>query len=73
LLKKPVMLCRCTTTLNASETTGLCPLPQPQAPSRAAGSFVGKVRSFTLADGRLNLALEADAGIHVWEPVADGD
>lgn len=37
LLKKPVMLCRCRTTLNASATSGLCPLPQPQTPSRASG------------------------------------
>jgi hypothetical protein len=31
-----------------------------------------KVRSFTLADGRLNLALEADAGIYVWESMSPG-
>lgn len=40
LLKKPVMLCRCRTTLNASATNGACPLPH-RAPSRAAGSFHG--------------------------------
>ncbi|MER9124684.1 hypothetical protein NKH81_16575, partial [Mesorhizobium sp. M0959] len=34
-----VMLCRCRATLNAGAMLGLCPLPQPQAPSRAAGSF----------------------------------
>ncbi len=33
---------------------------------------MGWVRSFTIADGRLNLALEADAGIYVWEQAADG-
>lgn len=33
---------------------------------------MGQVRSFTIADGRLNLALEADAGIYVWEPAPDG-
>jgi len=30
------------------------------------------VRSFTLADGRLSLALEADAGFYVWTPVPGG-
>ena len=30
------------------------------------------IRSFTLADGRLHLALEADAGIYVWEPAKTG-
>src|SRR5690606_36797054 len=44
LLKKPVMLCRRQPTLNAGATPGLCSLPQPQAPSRAAGSF--NVKSF---------------------------
>lgn len=38
------MLCRWHTTLNAGATSGLRPLPQPQAPSRAAGSF--SVKSF---------------------------
>lgn len=27
-----------------------------------------RIRTFTLAGGKLNLALEADAGIYVWEP-----
>ncbi len=30
-----------------------------------------KVRSYTLEKGRLSLALEADAGIYVWEPAGD--
>lgn len=32
LLKKPVMLCRCRTTLNASATNGACPLPHRARP-----------------------------------------
>ena len=34
---------------------------------------MGKVRSFTLADGRLGLALAADAGIYLWEPAGNAD
>ena len=30
---------------------------------------VARVRSYTLRDGRLSLALEADAGIYLWEPL----
>jgi heat shock protein HslJ len=30
------------------------------------------VRSYTLAGGRLHLALQADAGSYVWEPLTDG-
>ena len=33
---------------------------------------MSRVRSFTLADGRLHLALEADGGIYSWEPLANG-
>lgn len=33
---------------------------------------LGNVRSYTLAGGRLNLALQADAGVYVWSP-APGD
>jgi len=39
--KKLVMLCPCRTTFNPGATFSLCPLPQPQTPSRAAGSFFG--------------------------------
>jgi len=34
---------------------------------------MGKVRSFTLADGRLGLALAVDAGIYLWEPAGNAD
>jgi len=40
-LKKLVMLRPCRTTFNPGATSSLCPLFQPQTPSRAAGSFPG--------------------------------
>jgi hypothetical protein len=45
LLKKLVMLRPCRTTFNPGATFSLCPLPQPQTPSRAAGSFNGPSQS----------------------------
>ncbi len=48
LLKKPVMLCRHRTTLNANATSGQCPLPQPQAPSRAAVRSPAPSQPFSL-------------------------
>lgn len=40
-MKKLVMLCPCRTTFNPGAISSLRPLPQPQMPSRAAGSFHG--------------------------------
>jgi hypothetical protein len=53
LLKKPVMLCRCRTTLNEGATPGPCPLPQLQASSRAAGSFHGPLIEVLLVVSKL--------------------
>jgi hypothetical protein len=43
LLKKLVMLRPCRTTFNSGAISSLRPLPQPQTPSRAAGSFSGLI------------------------------
>ncbi len=47
-------------------TKALCPAP-------TIGELIERqlpyVRSFTIRDGRLNMALMADGGIIVWEPV----
>jgi heat shock protein HslJ len=32
---------------------------------------MARVRSYTVRDGRLSLALEADAGIYLWEPISE--
>jgi hypothetical protein len=61
LAKKPVMLCRCRTTLNAGAMPGLFPLPQLQAPSRVAGSFVGPKPVFAMKMGEMNNKLAAAA------------
>jgi len=45
-LKKLVMLRPCRATFNPGATSSLCPLPQPQTPSRAAGSFNGQIKTF---------------------------
>jgi hypothetical protein len=64
LSKKPVMLCRCRTTLNAGAMPGLFPLPQLQAPSRVAGSFAGpKVDSRGLGADMLSDALRRIAAV----------
>jgi heat shock protein HslJ len=46
-------------------TRAMC---QPGAIDTRLARDMGYVRSFTMAGGRLNLALEADAGIYMWEP-----
>ncbi|WP_210184068.1 hypothetical protein, partial [Ensifer sp. LC54] len=40
--KKLVMLCPCRTTFNSGPNSSRDTLPQPQTPSRAAGSFNGR-------------------------------
>ena len=49
LLKKFVMLRTCRTTFNPGASSSLCPLVQPQTPSRAAGSFTGPEPAFIQA------------------------
>ena len=49
LLKKFVMLRPCWTTFNPGASSSLCPLVQPQTPSRAAGSFTGPEPAFIQA------------------------
>lgn len=44
----------------------------PGAMDTRIAQDMGRVRSFTIADNTLNLALKADAGIYVWEPAPDG-
>jgi len=46
-------------------TRALC--PQPSMGEKLERQL-GEVRSFTIADNRLNMALMADGGIIVWEP-----
>jgi heat shock protein HslJ len=48
-------------------TKMLC--PQPSIGEMLANQL-GYVRSFTIADGRLNMALMADGGIIIWKAVA---
>ena len=49
-----------------ASTKALCPKP-------SIGEFLkaqlGYVRSYTMSQGRLNMALMADGGILVWEPI----
>tara|TARA_R110000850_G_scaffold32286_1_gene88888 strand:+ start:934 stop:1404 length:471 start_codon:yes stop_codon:yes gene_type:complete len=46
-------------------TRALCPQPSM---GEMLERRLGEVRSFTITNGRLNMALIADAGILVWEP-----
>lgn len=46
-------------------TRALCPEPSM---GEKLERQLGEVRSFTIADNRLNMALMADGGIIVWEP-----
>jgi len=43
----------------------------PEAIDTKLAMDMADVRSFTLAEGRLNLALMADAGVYVWAPATD--
>lgn len=45
----------------------------PGAIDTRLASDLALVRSYTWADGRLSLALQADAGIYLWEPDAGTD
>lgn len=54
----------------ATMAYAMCP---PGAIDARLARDMDKVRSYTFARGRLNLALEADAGIYVWEPAAGED
>lgn len=45
--------------------------PQPSADTQVAAAL-GRVRSYLIADGKLNLSLEADSGIMRWEPATAG-
>jgi heat shock protein HslJ len=48
-------------------TKMLCP---PPSMGEMLASQLGYVRSFTIADGKLNMALMADGGIIVWKRIA---
>lgn len=50
-------------------TRALC---QPGAMDTQIARDLGFVRSYTIKDNRLNLALEADAGIYTWEAIPPG-
>lgn len=50
----------------AAMTRAMC---GPGAMDVRLAQDTARVRSYTLRDGRLSLALEADAGIYVWEPI----
>lgn len=49
-----------------ASTRAFCPAPSM---GDALAAQLSNVRSYTLADGHLNMALMADGGIFVWEPV----
>lgn len=46
-------------------TRAMC---QPGAIDTQLAADMARVRSFTMAEGRLHLALEADGGIYAWAP-----
>lgn len=51
-------------------TKVFCP---PPSLGDQIGARLGEVRSYVIRDGRLSMALPADAGIIVWEPAANGE
>ena len=51
------MLCPCRATFNPGANPSLRPLPQPQTPSRAAGSFLGPLRSYQQHEKNIDMLL----------------